>query len=110
MSQGAGLAPLAGVFGFVVRNSSYLFEGKTLIKRFPFKRQLIILGCILVALCITIPIATFAKSVSGELHNRPANPVSGGALTSGKPVNGVVSTPDGISYTFTAVANKHVNL
>jgi len=39
-----------------------------------------------------------------------ADPISGGALTSGKAVNGVVSTSDGIAYTFTAVAGKHVTL
>ena len=79
-------------------------------KRLPFKRQLIILGFIFAALCVAIPVAAFAKSTSGASHHLFTNPVSGGALTSGKPVNGVVSTPDGISYTFTAVTNKHVTL
>ena len=74
-------------------------------KRFTFKRQLILLGCIIAALCVAIPVATFAKSASAE-----AAPVPGGTLTSGKPVHGVVSTPDGVSYTFTAVVNKHVTL
>jgi hypothetical protein len=74
-------------------------------KRFSFKRQLIILACILAALCVAIPVATFAKSASAE-----AAPVPGGTLTSGKPVSGVVSTPDGISYTFTAVTGQHVTL
>ncbi len=37
-------------------------------------------------------------------------PVPGGTLTSGTPVNGSVSTADGISYTFTAVAGKHFTL
>ncbi|HET9920752.1 MAG TPA: hypothetical protein VFQ30_12965 [Ktedonobacteraceae bacterium] len=78
-------------------------------KRFLFKRQLIILGCIIVALCVAIPVAAFAKSASG-LASAKAAPVPGGQLTSGKPVNGVVSTPDGISYTFTAVVGKHVTL
>src|SRR5207248_1134202 len=73
-------------------------------KRFPFKRQLIILGCIIAALCVAIPIATFAKSAS------KAAPVTGGTLTSGKPVHGVVSTPAGVSYTFKAVVGKHVTL
>src|SRR5437588_11409774 len=90
-------------------------------KRFPLKRQLIILECIIVALCIAIPVATFAKSSSGEPHqpviaskvtqytdpatgraSAEAAPVPGGALTSVKPVHGFVSTPDRISYTFTA--------
>ena len=74
-------------------------------KRFTFNRQLIILGCIIAALCVAIPVATFAKSASGE-----AAPVTGGTLTSGKPVHGVVSTPVGVSYTFTAVIGKHVTL
>ena len=74
-------------------------------KQISFKRQLIILGCIIAALCVAIPVATFAKSASAE-----AAPVPGGTLTSGKPVNGVVSTPDGISYTFKAVVGKHVTL
>lgn len=39
-----------------------------------------------------------------------ADPVSGGALTSGKPVAGAVSTAAGIEYTFTAVAGKHVTV
>ncbi len=39
-----------------------------------------------------------------------ASPISGGALTSGKAVKGVVSTQDGIDYTFTAVAGKHFTL
>ena len=68
-------------------------------KQLPFKRQLIILGCIIVALCVAIPVATFAKSAPGEplvaskvtSHTLEAAPVSGGTLTSGKPVHGVVS-------------------
>jgi hypothetical protein len=36
--------------------------------------------------------------------------VTGGILTSGHSVNGVDSTPDGISYTFTAVAGRHVTV
>ena len=92
-------------------------------KRFLFKRQLIILGCIIVSLCVAIPVATFAKSASSEPHNslHPLTAskltsamvrasVSGGTLTSGKPVQGVVSTPDGISYTFTATVGQHVTL
>jgi len=98
-------------------------------KRFPLKRQLIILECIIVALCIAIPVATFAKSSSGEPHqpviaskvtqytdpatgraSAEAALVTGGPLTSGKPVHGVVSTPDGVSYTFTAKVGKHVTL
>jgi hypothetical protein len=39
-----------------------------------------------------------------------AAPVSEGALTSGKAVNGVVSSAGGVAYTFTAVAGKHVTL
>ncbi len=39
-----------------------------------------------------------------------AAPVNGGSLTSGKSVSGDVSTPEGIAYTFTAVAGKHVTL
>src|SRR5260370_26263551 len=96
-------------------------------KRFRLKRQLIILACIIVAICVAIPVATFAKSASGEPHHpliaskvtqhtdpatglasAEAAPVPGGALTSGKPVHGVVSTPDGVSYTFTAKVGKHV--
>ena len=73
-------------------------------KPISFKRQLIILGCIIAALCVAIPVAAFAKSAT---HGTP---IPGGSLTSGKPVNGVVSTPDGISYTFKAVAGKHVTL
>src|SRR5579862_9709255 len=71
-------------------------------KQFPLKRQLVILGCIIAALCFAIPVATFAKSASA--------PVTGGMLTSGKPVHGVVSTPGGVSYTFKAVIDKHVTL
>ena len=44
------------------------------------------------------------------LASAEAAPVPGGTLTSGKPVHGVVSTPDGVSYTFTAVIGKHVTL
>ena len=87
-------------------------------KRLPFKRQLIILGCIIVALCVAIPVATFAKSAPGEPllaskvtpHTLKGAPVTGGTLTSGKPVHGVVSTANGISYTFKAVVGKHVTL
>lgn len=38
-------------------------------KRFPFKRQLIILACIITALCVAIPVTTFAKSASSEPHH-----------------------------------------
>src|SRR5437588_474441 len=74
-------------------------------KRFSFKMQLIILAFIIAALCVAIPVATFAKSASAE-----AAPVTGGKLTSGKPVHGVVSTSKGVSYTFTAVVGQHVTL
>src|SRR5947199_327790 len=74
-------------------------------KRFTFKRRLILLGCIIMALCMAFPVATFAKSASAE-----AASVTGGMLKSGKPVHGVVSGPNGVSYTFTAVAGKHVTL
>jgi hypothetical protein len=39
-----------------------------------------------------------------------AAPIDGGALTSETPVNGAVSTTEGIAYTFTAVAGDHVTL
>lgn len=41
--------------------------------RVPFKRQLIILVCIITALCIAIPVATFAQghSSKGEPHHAP---------------------------------------
>jgi hypothetical protein len=51
-------------------------------------------------------LALFLAPISSAV----AAPVGGGALTSGKPVNGVVSTPDGIEYKFTAVAGRHVTL
>lgn len=84
---------------------SKLFEGETLMKRFTFKRQLILLGCFILALCVAIPIAAFAKAASAE-----AAPLTGGKLKSGKPVHGVVSSQNGVSYTFTAVVDQHVTL
>ena len=78
-------------------------------KRFPLKGQLIILACIIAALCVAIPVTAFAKSASG-LASAKGVPASGGTLTSGKPVHGVVSTPQGVSYTFKAVTGKHVTL
>ena len=78
-------------------------------KRFPLKGQLIILACIIAALCVAIPVTAFAKSASG-LASAKGVPAAGGVLTSGKPVHGVVSTPQGVSYTFKAVTGKHVTL
>ena len=72
--------------------------------RVSIKCLCMLLGCMLVALCAAIPITAFAQAAP------PSAPVNGGALTSGKPVKGVVSTPDGIRYTFTAVAGKHITL
>lgn len=40
-------------------------------KRFPFKRQLVILATCLIALGVIIPIATFAASPQGERHYGP---------------------------------------
>jgi hypothetical protein len=39
-----------------------------------------------------------------------AAPVNGGVLKNHHPVNGVMGTPDGVSYTFKAVAGRHVTL
>jgi hypothetical protein len=59
------------------------------------------------AMCLVLaPAAEAAVAVSSV----GGGPVSGGALTSGKPVQGAVSTAAGIEYTFTAVAGKHVTV
>ncbi len=76
-----------------------------MIKRFAFKRQLLLLGCIIVALCVAIPIAAFANSATAE-----AALLAGGKLKSGKPVHGVVSSQNGVSYTFTALTGQHITL
>jgi hypothetical protein len=59
------------------------------------------------SLCLTPASLAHAETFSSSAK---AGPVSGGELTSGKPVHGVVSTPDGTEYTFTAVAGKHVTM
>ena len=74
-------------------------------KRFPFIRLFILLGWIIAALFVAIPLAAFAQSVSAEA----ASPMTG-TLQSGIPVHGVVSSPKGVSYTFKAVAGQHVTL
>ena len=60
-----------------------------------------------VAMCLVlVPAAEAAVGVAAA----GGGPVSGGALTSGKPVPGAVSAAAGIEYTFTAVAGKHVTV
>ena len=73
-------------------------------KRFTFTKRLILLGCIIAALCVAIPATAFAQSVSAKA----ASPMV--KLYSGKPVHGVVPGPNGVSYTFTAVAGQHITL
>jgi hypothetical protein len=43
-------------------------------KGFPFKRHLIIIVTCLLAIGVIVPIATFAKSASGEPHSSPPHP------------------------------------
>lgn len=58
-------------------------------KQFPFKRQLIILACIITALCVAIPVAAFAKQSTpppgaGEHHVSVQHSLQ--AAASGQPV------------------------
>jgi len=60
-----------------------------------------------IAMCLVlVPAAEAEVGAAAE----GGGPVSGGALTSGKPVQGAVSSAAGIEYTFTAVAGKHVTV
>jgi hypothetical protein len=66
------------------------------------RRRIISLFFVAVVTMVGLPIA-LATSASAALS-------TSNAITSGKPVHGVVSSPGGVSYTFGAVNNAHVTL
>jgi large repetitive protein len=60
---------------------------------------------------LTAVLAVLSALWLAPISSAAAATASGGVpLTSGKPVHGVVSTGTGVSYTFTAVAGRHVTL
>jgi len=62
-------------------------------------RLIAVLATVLVTACLALAPPALAQG-----------PADGGRLTAYMPVSGAVTSPDGIAYTFTAVAGQHVTL